>query len=150
MNRYPSQEGMVCMLSCKYNPHFCSSEILTDRPTEGTPGQTPAVARGDMTDVDESAVDKNASFGRIRQSTRCQQKGDSEVEAAAAARLSRRLGVVGSSARLRHHDSTRDRRMRERASAGVAPLESGGTRACTGVRRCDPENCGTAFKFKFG
>ncbi len=47
-----------------------------DRP--GTPGRArlgarraPAVARGDMTDIDESAVDKNASesFRRIRQST---------------------------------------------------------------------------------
>ena len=41
------------------------------------------VARGDMTDVDESAVEKNASFRRIRQSTRCQQKGADETAAVA-------------------------------------------------------------------
>ncbi len=41
---------------------------------------------GDMTDVDESAVNKLeiASFRRIRQSTRCQQNLKGAVEAAAA------------------------------------------------------------------
>jgi hypothetical protein len=51
-----------------------------------------APRRGDMTDVDESAVDKNALFRRIRQSTRCQQK--EAVEAQAGLRLRRLLSAV--------------------------------------------------------
>ncbi len=50
--------------------------VMLDRPVttgEACARRAPAGARGD-TDVAEGAVDKNALFRRIMQSTRCQQK----------------------------------------------------------------------------
>ncbi len=92
---FPSHSASTSRASLHYGKNYIVlSGIGTDRPARprpaaldrpGTPGRAwarraPAVARDDMMDVNESAVDKNASFRRIRQSTRCQQKG--AVEAA--------------------------------------------------------------------
>jgi hypothetical protein len=56
-------------------------------------------------------------------------------------------GCCRRSAAIRLHN-TRDRRMRERASAGAAPLGDGWTRASTEVRRRGPpaSHCGTAWQ----
>ncbi len=108
-------------------------------PGPGTPGpgrararRAPAVARGDMTDVDESAVDKNASFRRIRQSTRCQQKGAVEAARRLLSAVSRNQAAFASQS-----DPSQNKRQRflltgesdnnRRREAGVS---AGGQKAC--------------------